>query len=100
MVNEAVLYFEEKSITKYALVAKKFLAKYEIHPTSHSIAALATILQTIVINYIRNWFAMVVFEMLLGEHLYSTPHTIDNACHMDWKRQYYLHSDVMGFRCV
>ena len=23
--------------------------------------------------------------------------TIDNVCHMDWKRPYYLHSDVMGY---
>ena len=23
--------------------------------------------------------------------------TIDNVRHMDWKRPYYLHSDVMGY---
>ena len=39
-----VLYFEEKLVTKYALVTKKFLAKCEIRPTNHSLAALATIL--------------------------------------------------------
>ena len=23
--------------------------------------------------------------------------SIDNVCHMDWKRPYYLHSDVMDY---
>ena len=56
MVNESVLHFEEKPVTKCGLVAKKFLAKYKIRPISHSKAALATILHRqygyIVINNI------------------------------------------------